>query len=161
MSTPHLAESIAHPVQLQIRRMRIVASSVFVVLAVTAVIAFKMPRLHNDMLGPQGVTLVAAAAALWIGFTANRDARSRLERIKRAFAVHGEERRLLRDYLVVYLIVLLRLFAVAACGLAVATWGAGPGLGTAFIGLAAVLNLMAWPTVHKARLLIQRANALR
>ena len=148
-------------IQNQLRRMRIVNGSVFVILASTAVIAFFLPRLHNGILGPEGNTLFAAAAALWVGFTANRDARARLERIKRAYAVHADLRRLMRDYLLVYLIVQFRLFVVAVCGLAVAVWGAGPGLAVAFVGLACLLNLMAWPTAHKARLLVDRANALR
>jgi hypothetical protein len=153
--------AIADVIRVHLRRMRTVSISVFVVLAVTAVVLFWLPRLHNEMLGPKGITLVAAAAALWIGFTANSDARGRLERIKRAHAVHGVVQRLLRDFFVVYLVVLARLVAVAACGVAVSVWGAGPGLGAAFVGLAGLLNLMAWPTEHKTRLLIQRAESLR
>ena len=40
---------------------------------------------------PGTLTLVAIAASLWIGFSANRDAAARRERSKRAGAVHGDE----------------------------------------------------------------------
>ena len=148
-------------VRAHLRRARGVSIAVFVLLATAAIAGFFMPRLHNDMLGPGAVTLVAAAGALWVGLTANHDARRRLDRVKRAYAVHGEVHRLLRNFFAVYVVVALRLLAVAACGLAVAVWGAGPGLGTAVVGLAAMLNAMAWPTEHKTLLLIRRAEALR
>jgi len=47
------------------------------------------------------------AMSLWVAFTAERDARLRLDRAKRAFAVHGDASRLLRDHWVVLLVVLL------------------------------------------------------
>ncbi len=127
----------------------------------TAVGAFFLPRLANDLVNPMGATLIGAAAALWIAFSANRDARTRVDRVKRAFAVHGQFDRLFRDHHRAYLVVLLRLLAVAACGIVVTVWGAGPRLGLAFFILAAILMAMAWPTDHKTRLLIRRAQALR
>ena len=126
-----------------------------------AVTTFFLPRLGNELVSPMGATLIAAAAALWIGFSANRDARTRMDQIKRAFAVHGETTRLLQDHHRAYLVVLLRLLAVAGCGVVVAVWGAGPGLGLAFFILATILMAMSWPTEHKTRLLIRRAEALR
>jgi hypothetical protein len=130
-------------------------------LAVLAVTVFFLPRLANDLTGPMGATLIAAAAALWIGFSANRDARTRMDRIKRAFAVHGDVARLLRDHHRAYLAVLSRLLAVAGCGIVVTVWGAGPRLALAFFILAGILLAMAWPTEHKTQLLIKRAQALR
>ena len=126
-----------------------------------AIATFFLPRLGNELVSPMGATLIAAAAALWIGFNANRDARARMDRIKRAFAVHGEITRLLQDHHRAYLVVLVRLLAVAGCGIVVAVWGAGPGLGLTFFILAAILMAMSWPTDHKTRLLIKRAQALR
>ncbi len=123
--------------------------------------SFFLPRLPNDLVNPMGATLVGAAAALWIAFSANRDARARIDRVKRAFAVHGDLELLFRDFHRTYLVVLLRLLAVAACGVIVTVWGAGPGLGLAFFVLAAILMAMTWPTQHKTRLLIKRAQALR
>ncbi len=133
-------------------------AGIMIALAVTT---FFLPRMGNELLSPMGATLIGAAAALWIGFSANRDARARMDRVKRAFAVHGEINRLLRDHLLAYLVVLLRLLAVAGCGVVVAVWGAGPGLGLAFSILAAILMAMSWPTDNKTRLLIKRAQALR
>ncbi len=77
---------------------------------------------------------VAAAASLWIGFAANRDAGNRLEKIRRAFAVHGDESRLLRDHWLVYLAVLVRLEMMVVCGLIVSLWGLGPGIGDLVAG---------------------------
>ena len=44
---------------------------------------------RESMVSPMAVSLTAGAAALWVGFTANRDAQARLDRIKRAFAANG------------------------------------------------------------------------
>ncbi|MEN8164837.1 MAG: hypothetical protein ABFS37_11965, partial [Acidobacteriota bacterium] len=40
-------------------------------------------------------------------------------------------------------------------------WGAGPGLGLAFFILSGILMATSWPTDHKTRLLVKRAEALR
>jgi len=132
-----------------------------VILVAIFVGSFFLPRLTNELVGPGGATLLGAAAALWIGFSANRDARTRMERIKLAFAVHGETTRLLRDHHRAYLAVLLRILAVAGCGLVVSIWGAGPRLGLFFFILSGILMAMAWPTDHKTRLLVRRARAMR
>lgn len=144
-----------------LQRMRRTTAAFGGMLIVLAIAAFFLPRLGNDLTSPMGATLIGAAAALWIGFSANRDARVRMDRIKRAYAVHGETPLLLRDHHRAYLIVLLRLLAVAACGVVVAVWGAGPRLGLAFFILAGILGAMSWPTERKTQLLIKRAQALR
>ncbi len=161
--TAHSSDSSLPRLQLHnhIKAMRRSALALGAFLIAAAVGSFFLPRLANDLVNPMGATLVGAAAALWIGFSANRDARTRMDRVKRAFAVHGEFDRLFRDHHRAYLVVLLRLLAVAACGIVVAVWGAGPGLGLAFFILAAILMAMAWPTDHKTRLLIRRAQAMR
>ncbi len=161
--TVRSSASSLSPVQLNhhlkaMRRTVLGFGGIIIALAVTT---FFLPRLGNELVSPMGATLIGAAAALWIGFNANRDARARMDRIKRAFAVHGEINRLLRDHRLAYLVVLLRLLAVAGCGIVVAVWGAGPGLGLAFFILAAILMAMSWPTDHKTRLLIRRAESLR
>ena len=140
------------------RRTGLVLVGALIVLTITV---FFLPRRANDLVGPVGATLIAAATALWIGFSANRDARSRMDRVKRAFAANGEIERLFRDHHRAYLAVLSRLLAVAGCGVVVAVWGAGPRLGLAFFILAAILMAMAWPTDHKTQLLVRRAEALR
>lgn len=147
--------------QSHLKTMRRTSLVLIAVLVILTVAVFFVPRLANDLTGPMGATLLAAAAALWIGFSANRDARTRMDRIKRAFAVHGDVDRLLRDHHRAYLMVLARLLAVAGCGVIVAVWGAGPRLASAFFILAGILMTMAWPTEYKTHLLIRRAQALR
>jgi hypothetical protein len=142
-------------------RMRAGGIAVATTLPVAAAAVFLVPRLQHTLFGPGATTVLAAAVALWVGFTANRDARRRLERVKRAFAVHGDLERLLRDHLLVYLVVLLRLDLIACCGLLVAVWGVGRTAGLSFTLLAAILMATAWPTEHKTRLLIARARELR
>ena len=148
-------------IQRNLRTMRLSGSITLTVLAVLAVASFFIPHRDNTLTGPGGVSLLAGAAALWIGFSANRDARTRMARIRRAYAVHGEMSRLLRDFRRAYLVILMRLGAIGACGLAVTVWGRGPGLALFFYILGAILTAMSWPTEHKTRLLIRRARELR
>lgn len=107
------------------------------------------------------VTLVAAAACLWLGFSANRDAWGRLERVKRAFAVHGDERLLFRDHWLVYLVILIRLEMMVICGMVASLWGSGPRFGLWMMILAGVMIALSWPTARKSQLLLGRARALR
>ncbi|MFV2071429.1 MAG: hypothetical protein ACC742_02100, partial [Thermoanaerobaculales bacterium] len=124
-------------------------------------IAFLAPHREASLASPLVMTLLAAAASLWIGFSANRDARARLDRVKRAFAVHGEEQRLLRDYWMVYVVVLLRLEAIVLCGLVAAVWGLGPRTAVWVFLLAGVMIALTWPTMRKTQLLLGRARAIR
>lgn len=160
--TTHSSDSTPSSVQLppHLKVMRRTTAAFGGMLIVVAIAAFFLPRLGNDLVSPMGATLIGAAAALWIGFSANRDASVRMDRIKRAYAVHGDMALLLRDHHRAYLIVLLRLLAVAICGVVVAVWGAGPKLGLAFFILAGILTAMSWPTERKTQLLIKRARAL-
>lgn len=161
--TAHSSDPSLSSVQLQghLKAMRRIGLAFGGVLVALAGPAFFLPRAANDLVGPKGATLIVAATALWIGFSANRDARTRMDRVRLAFSVHGKIDRLLQDHHRAYLMVLLRLLAIAGCGVVVAVWGAGPGLGLAFFILAGILMAMAWPTDHKTRLLIRRAQALR
>jgi hypothetical protein len=137
--------------------MRVLAIVFLVVPWLVLLISFFMPRLEPGGASPTVVTLVAYAASLWIGFTANRDARQRLERIRRHFAVHGVEGRLLRDHRLVYLVILIRLSVIAGLGLVVSIWGNGPKAAIALELVCGILIGMTWPTLHKSRLLLQRA----
>jgi len=125
------------------------------------VISFLANHRESSVASPPVMTLVAAAASLWIGFSANHDARGRLDRIKRAFAVHGDEQRLLRDHWLAYLVVLLRLEVMVLCGLVAAVWGLGPGTGVWILLLAGVMITLTWPTMRKTQLLLGRARAMR
>jgi hypothetical protein len=101
------------------------------------------------------------AAALWLGFTAHRDAQNRIDRIKRAFAVHGEEDRLLANLRMVNLAVLVRLEVMVAAGIVAAVWGSGSAAAWGILVLAAAMILLSWPTADKTHTLLERAREQR
>ena len=147
--------------QSHLLRMRLTAMVALAVVIVAAIAAFVLPYRGSAVASPRTVTLVALAASLWIGVSANRDATGRLERIRRAFAVHGDERRLLRDHWLVYLVVLFRLGMMVVAGLVVALWGSGPTFGIWLLVLGGLMIVRTWPTTRKTQLLLGRARALR
>jgi hypothetical protein len=124
-------------------------------------VAFLAPYRGSSMASPTTVTLVAAAACLWLGFSANRDAGERLDRVRRSFAVHGDEARLFRDHWLVYLVVLIRLETMVLCGVVASVWGLGPRFGLWLVILAGIMMALSWPTARKSQLLLGRAKALR
>lgn len=144
-----------------LRRMRMTAIVVLLIIPVALAAGFAVPHRASSVASPLAITVVAVIASLWVGFSANRDAATRLDRIKRSFAVHGDEDRLLRDHWLVYIVVLARLLAMVACGLLVAVWGLGPIIAVVVFVLAGVLTTLTWPTDRKARLLLARGRALR
>ncbi len=144
-----------------LRRMRATCVAALAVVAALAGLAFALAHRGAALASPGIITVAALVASLWIGFTANRDARNRLERIRSAFATHGREARLLRDHWRVYAAVLLRLQVMTACGLVVSLWGMGPRIGVWIILLGGVLIGLTWPTTRKTQLLLGRARALR
>jgi len=147
--------------QSHLLRMRITATAALAVVFFAAIAALVLPYRGSAVASPRTVTLVALAASLWIGFSANRDATGRLERIRRAFAVHGDEGRLLGEHWLVYLVVLFRLGMMAVAGLVVALWGSGPTFGIWLLILGGLMVVMTWPTTRKTQLLLGRARALR
>lgn len=147
--------------QAHLLRMRVTAVVALVVAAGAAIAAFVLPYRGSAVASPLTVTLVAAAASLWIGFSANRDAASRMEKIRRAFAVHGDEGRLLRDHWLVYTVILIRLEMMVLGGLVVALWGLGPIFGVWLLVLGGLMVVLTWPTARKSQLLLGRARALR
>jgi len=142
-------------------RMRVTAVAGLVIVVLAAIAAFVLPYRGSAVASPRTVTLVAMAASLWIGFSANRDATSRLEKIRRAVAVHGDEGRLLRDHWLVYIVVLVRLGMMVVGGLVVALWGSGPKFGIWLLILGGLMIALTWPTRRKTQLLLGRARALR
>jgi len=143
-----------------LRRMRVTWAVFIVTVPLVAVGGFLMPHLTTDVGSPLIVTLLVLAMSLWVVATADREARLRLERVKRAFAVHGEVPRLLRDHWLVLLAVLIRLEIVVLGGLVVAVWGVGPWVGLWFDFAGALLMARAWPTENKSQILIERAREL-
>ncbi len=147
--------------QSHLLRMRVTAVVGVVVVILSVVAAFVLPYRGSTGVSPRTVTLVALAASLWIGFSANRDATGRLERIRLAFSVHGDEGRLLRDHWFVYMIILVRLGMMLLAGLIVALWGSGPIFGIWLLILGGLMIVLTWPTPRKTQLLLGRARALR
>ncbi len=148
-------------VHCHVRRMRWTTVLFLFTVPAVAVAGFLVAPRRSSIVSPSLMTLLAIVAGLWIGFTATRDASHRLERAKRAFAVHGEETRLLRDHWHVYLAVLVRLEVIVLCGLVVAVWGLGPFAAMWVLGLGGVMIGLTWPTVRKTQLLLGRARAQR
>jgi hypothetical protein len=144
-----------------LRLMRVTTGIFLATVPAAIAVAFFALYRGSSVASPLTVTLVAAAASLWIGFVANRDAGNRLEKIRRAFAVHGDESQLLRDHWLVYLAVLVRLEMIVVCGLIVSLWGLGPGIGVWLLVLGALMMALTWPTARKAQLLLGRARASR
>lgn len=144
-----------------LRTMRIVWTAFFATAPVALVAGFFLPRLRAQEASPAVVTLLALAGCLWVSLTADRDARIRLDRAKRAFAVHGDLHRLLGNHRTVFLVVLLRLEVLVICAVMVAVWGRGPMVGVWFALLASVMIGLTWPSERKTRLLVDRAEQLR
>ena len=133
----------------------------FLLTVPVAVAAFVLVPARESMVSPMAVTLTAAAAALWIGFTANRDAQARLDRIKRAFAAKGDEQRLLRDHRMVNLAVLARLEVMVVASVVAEIWGGSSAAAWGVLALAAMMMGLSWPTADKTHMLIQRAREQR
>jgi hypothetical protein len=149
------------PIDRHLLRMRLTAAIMLAMVAVAAAASFLVPYRGSPAASPLALTVVAAVASLWVGLSATGDAERRLERIRRAFAVHGEERRLLRDHWLVYGVVMLRLGLMAVAGVLVSLWGLGPRIGIWLIVLCGLMMLLTWPTRRKVQLLLGRARALR
>lgn len=147
-------------VRRHVRRMRTAWAVVLATVPVATAVGLAVPHRTTQLGSPSTVTLLALAVSLWVGFTAERDSRSRLDRIKRAFAVHGDVARLLRDHLMVLLVVMLRLEVIVLGGVVISIWGVGPRLGVWIVVLGGLMMALAWPSVRKTQILILRAREL-
>ena len=143
-----------------LRLMRIMTVAALVSIAVAiGVVVFVSPR--AGVASPLAVTLACAGAALWIGFTANRDAQVRLDRVKRAFAADGDLQHLLRGHRMVHLTVLARLEVMVVAAVVAGVWGRGSAAVWGILALAAMMMVLTWPTADKTDMLIQRAREQR
>ncbi len=116
---------------------------------------------RESMVSPMAVSLTAGAAALWVGFSANRDAQARLDRVKRAYAATGDEQRLLRDHRMVHLAVLVRLEVMVIAAVVASIWGGSSAAAWGVLALAGMMMCLSWPTADKTDMLIQRAREQR
>ena len=144
-----------------LRQMRITWGLFVATVPIAIAVGFAAPRLATGLASPSTVTLIVLATSLWVGFTAERDSRARLDRIKRAFAVHGDVRRLLGDHLAVFVVVMLRLEIIVLGGAVISIWGSGTRFGVWIVLLGGLMMALAWPTVRKTQILILRARELQ
>jgi len=144
-----------------VRRMRMAWAVMLATVPVAAAVGLAVPHRATHLGSPSTVTLLALAVSLWVGFTAERDSRSRLDRIKRAFAVQGDLTRLLRDHLTVLVVVMLRREIIVLGGVVISIWGIGPRLGFWIVLLGGLMMGLAWPSIRKAQILILRARELQ
>lgn len=149
------------PLDAHLLRMRVTTALFLGTVPVAIVVIFATGHRGIARMSPATLSLIAVAAGLWFGFSANRDARIRLERIKRAGAVHGDEMRLMRDHWLVYIVVLIRLEIMVVAGVVVALWGLGPSIGVWLVILGGLMMALTWPTRRKTQLLLGRVRALR
>jgi hypothetical protein len=133
----------------------------FLMTAVVAAAVMLTAPAREGTAPPVAVSLAAAAAALWVGFTANRDAQARIDRIKRAFAATGDEQRLLRDHRVVNLAVLCRLEVMVLAAVVADLWGGNSAVAWGVLALAAIMMGLSWPTADKTSALLDRAREQR
>lgn len=143
-----------------LRNMRLTTVAFLLTAVVAAAVLVLVPSRASSV-APTAVTLAAAAAALWVGFTANRDAQGRIDRIKRAYAAKGDESRLLRDHRLVNLAILVRLEVMVIASVFAGTWGASAAAAWGVLALAAIMMGLSWPTAEKSTTLLQRAREQR
>lgn len=143
-----------------LRLMRLGTVGFIATVPIAAAVALLVPE-RGSLASPLAVSFAAAGAALWVGFTANRDAQTRLDRIKRAFAATGDEEKLLRDHRWVNLAVLARLEVMVIAAVVAIIWGASSAAGWGVLALAAMMMGLSWPTGDKTHILIQRAREQR
>jgi hypothetical protein len=143
-----------------LRLMRLTTFGFAASVAAAAAVLLLVPSRPSEWPG-WVVTAAACGAALWVGFTANRDAQARLDRIKRRFAVDGDPRRLLAGLRLVNLAVDVRLEVMVAAAVVADVWGASPAAAWGVLALAAVMLGMSWPTEDKSLTLLQRAREER
>jgi len=143
-----------------LRNMRL-TTMVFLLTVPVAVAALVLVPSRESSVAPMAVTLATAAAALWVGFTANRDAQARIDRIKRAYAAKGDESRLLRGHRLVNLAILVRLAVMVLAAVVAGIFGSSTAAAWGVLFLAAMMMGLSWPTEEKSATLLQRARELR
>jgi len=142
-------------------RMRTVAALFVGSQPAAAALTLALAQRRLAGLSPLSVTIAALVVGLVLTFTADRRSRRWLDRVKSSYAEHGDQARLLRHHLLVFVLVLARLELVTACGVAVAVWGAGASTALPFVLVVTALMALAWPTRRKTLLLLERARDLR
>jgi len=143
-----------------LRLMRLTTIAFLLTVPVAVLVMVLVPP-RQSAASPLAVSLVAAAAALWVGFTANRDAQQRIDRIRRAYAAVGDEDRLLLDHRLVNLAVLVRLEVMVIAAVVAKVWGGSAAAAWGVLALAAMMIGLSWPTAEKTHTLLERAREQR
>ncbi len=107
------------------------------------------------------VTAAALALGLFLSLHVEKVAARRVVQAREAYVASGDVGSLLGDHVRIYLTVLAMLQGIGVLGLLVAVSGAGPRAALWFHGAGAILTALAWPTDHKVRLYLDRAETLR
>lgn len=140
-----------------LRRMRGLWIFGEVMILVLAIACWFLPQRAPTFVGRGGFSLLLAAFGLWLGVSSNRDARARMEKIRRAFGIYQDVSRLLRGHLIAFAWILMRMLMISVGGVLTAVWGSGPAFSLLLSSLAFLLALMTFPTEYKTRLLLKRA----
>lgn len=140
-------------------RMRALCAAALVAPILAAGAGLVIPHRPSPVIPELVVTLLAIGAGLWFAVSAERDAARRLLMIRRGFVAHHDPKRLLREHLLVYLVVLVRLEAITACGLMISITGNGPMAALPVYFISVIQIVRSWPSAHKTRLLLLRVMA--
>lgn len=157
MSSPPLQPG---EIDRHLRAMRLMTVGFLATVPMAVAVMVLVPG-RTSVAPPLVVSLIAAVAALWVGFTANRDAQARLDRVKRKYAANGDIRELLRDHRLVNLAVLARLEVMVVASVVASIWGGSSAAAWGVLALAAMMMALSWPTADKTDMLVQRAREQR
>ncbi len=123
-------------------------------------LGFVIPR-YPIGIPPVWMTAAALAGGLFLSLRVERFAQRLVISLKERYASEGDVSRLLADHRRTLLLVLAMLEGIGLAGLLVAVAGSGPRAALWFHAAGIVLTVLAWPTEHKVRLLLRRAQELR
>jgi hypothetical protein len=123
-------------------------------------LGFVIPRFSIGV-PPVWMTAAALAGGLLLSLRVEKVAQRLVISLKNRFASGGDVSRLLADHRRTLLLVLVMLEGIGLAGLLVAVAGSGPRAALWFHTAGVVLTFLAWPSEHKVRLLLRRAQELR
>ncbi len=123
-------------------------------------LGFVIPRFSIGV-PPVWMTAAALAGGLVLSLRVEKVAQHLVISLKDRYASRGDVSQLLADHRRTLLLVLVMLEGIGLAGLLVAVAGSGARAALWFQGAGIVLTVLAWPTEHKVRLLLRRAQELR
>lgn len=142
------------------RRLRSLTLGALLGFPLMGYLGFVIPRFSIGV-PPVWITAAALAGGLVLSLRVERIAQRLVIDLKDRYASGGDVNRLLADHRRTLLLVLVMLEGIGLAGLLVALAGSGPRAALWFHAAGVVLTVLAWPTEHKVRLLLRRAQELR